>query len=145
MLCALLTATGLAAAPASAPTAMRTVEGMVLAVEPVAAGADLPSLLLRLEVEGTPLDILLAPAEALQESGFEVQSGDQVRARVFLADTGPLETHKIRNLSRGTMLTLRTLHRVPLWSGDGQWQGGPSRSPGGPGGPHGRGPGHGSR
>ncbi|MGD8377952.1 MAG: hypothetical protein PVF68_17620, partial [Acidobacteriota bacterium] len=92
-----------------------------------------PTLLVRLEVEGSPapeMEILLAPPEALRETGFEIEAGDRVRARVFLAESGPLETHKIRNLSRGTMLLLRTLHRVPLWTGDGHWQGGPSRSPG---------------
>jgi len=129
--------------------ALRTVEGAVGAVERLPAGSDGGMMAVRLQVEEgagpRELEVLLAPERALSESGFEVAAGDRLRARVFLSDGGAVEAHKVMNLSRGTLVRLRTLRRVPLWDASGRWQGGPCRTPGeghgpyrrhgGPGGP----------
>jgi hypothetical protein len=77
---------------------------------------------------GEELVVLLGPEQALDEIGFAVEAGDRLRVRVFRADEGAVRAHKVLNLSRGTMVRLRTLRQVPLWNGQGAWQGGPCRS-----------------
>jgi len=116
-----------------------TVEGIVDAVETRFAdqGEGITSVRLRVdEPDARDLDILLAPESALRETGFEIEAGDRLRARIFLSDDPEVEAHKVMNLSRGMMVRLRTVRRVPLWDSDGQWQGGPCREQGGTG--HGR-------
>jgi hypothetical protein len=117
-------------------SSLSTVEGVVEAVETRWTDTDEEVLSARLRVDSPDeamLDVLLAPWSALSETGFEIEPGDRLRARIFLSDSDdqPVEAHKVMNLSRGTMVRLRTLRRVPLWDGEGRWQGGPCREQGG--------------
>jgi len=119
--------------------ALMTVEGVVFAVETVSAEAGGNIIAVRLVLdkpESREIDLLLAPDTALSQTGFEIEAGDRLRARVFLTGEDALEAHKVMNLSRGMMIRLRTLRGVPLWDGSGRWQGGPCRSQDGS---HGRG------
>jgi len=127
-----------------------TVEGIVSAVETLPAESGGAITLVRLQVEGhepREIDILLAPEAALRQTGFEIEAGDRLRARIFLTGDDAFEAHKVMNVSRGMMVRLRTLRRVPLWDSDGRWQGGPCRTQGGSGarGGHHRGSGRGHR
>jgi len=118
-------------------SSLLTVEGTVDALETrvMDDGGEITSVHLRVDgPDGRELDVLLAPAGALRETGFEVEPGDRMRAKIFLAEGPEVEAHKVMNLSRGTMVRLRTLRRVPLWDSEGRWQGGPCRDqPGGAG------------
>lgn len=107
-----------------------TVEGTVLGVTSAPAEGDLEVLEVTLspgEPGGKEQALLLAPRATLEEIDFQVELGDEIQARIFPSDQGPAKVHKIRNLTRHTMLRLRTLHRIPLWDGAGTWQGGPGR------------------
>jgi hypothetical protein len=109
-----------------------TVEGTVSGVASAPAEGDLEVLEVILSGGGSgekELVLLLAPRATLQEVDFQIEQGDEIQARIFPTDQGPAKVHKIRNLTRNTMLRLRTLHRIPLWDGDGGWQGGPGRGP----------------
>jgi len=119
-----------------------TVEGDVLTIDfrPGEGGLDLLTVTLRGRDDGEPVALLLAPKSALDELGFEIDEGDRLKAKVFPSAEGPAKVHKVQNLSRNTILRLRTLHRIPLWNGTGGWQGGPGQ--GAMGGPGGRGPHH---
>jgi len=111
-------------------TLLLTVEGVVDSVETASGGPGEAVTAIRLRADDPqprPMRILLAPESALRETGFEVEAGDRLRARVFLSGGDTFEAHKVRNLSRGTMVRLRTLRRIPLWDADGRWQGGPGR------------------
>jgi len=69
-------------------------------------------------------EILLAPRTALEEIGFGIEPGDEVRARLFSSeDDGSSRVQKILNRTRGEMVRLRTLRRDPLWDGTGHWHG----------------------
>lgn len=117
-------------------TLLLTVEGVVGAVETTSVDAGEPLTSVRLLVddpEPRQLEVLLAPGSALLETGFEVEVGDRLRVRIFLSESDTVEAHKVRNLSRGTMVQLRTVRRIPLWDTDGRWQGGPGRDHGGAG------------
>jgi hypothetical protein len=68
---------------------------------------------------------MLGPRSALDEAGFDVEPGDTLRVRVFTGDDGdPLAAQRVLNLTRRTMMRLRTLHRDPLWNTSGRWEGG---------------------
>ena len=116
-------------------SSLLTVEGIVDAVETRVTdeGGEITSVRLRVDdPDARELDVLLAPENALRETGFEIEPGDRMRARIFLSDAPEVEAHKVMNLSRGMMVRLRTLRKVPLWDGEGRWQGGPCRDqPGG--------------
>lgn len=110
---------------------MRTIEGELVAVSLHAGEGDLDLMLAELSLAdgtGEAMRILLAPHEVCDELGLVLEPGDRVRARVFLDSDGPSRVQKIQNLSRGTMVRLRTLHRTPLWNTAGSWQGGPMRT-----------------
>lgn len=128
---------------------LRTVEGRVGEVEAVVGEGDLELLAVRLLPDerggerGRELVVLLGPTAICEEIGFEVEAGDRFRARVFVEDEGPVRAQKALNLTRGRMARFRTLHDSPLWTGRGDWHGGPSqRAPGTARGPrhHGGGP-----
>ncbi len=123
---------------------LMTIEGEVVAIASLPAEGALEVLTLSIRERGRKelRQILLAPARALEELGFTIAKGDQIRARIFKVDNGPARTQKIRVTNRGTMVRLRTLHELPLWSGDGSWQGGACRTIQG-GGHHRRHGGHG--
>ena len=109
-----------------------TVEGTVSGVASAPAEGDLEVLEVILSGGGSgdkDLVLLLAPRATLEEVDFQIEQGDEIQARIFPTDQGPAKVHKIRNLTRNTMLRLRTLHRIPLWDGVGGWQGGPGRGP----------------
>jgi hypothetical protein len=72
-------------------------------------------------------ELLLAPRSALAEIGFEVELGDQVKARIFPSAEGPAKVHKVLNVTRRKMVRLRTLTQIPLWDSSGAWQGGECR------------------
>lgn len=113
---------------------LRTVQGTVVSVgrEPGEGALELVTARLALDGgQGQEVDLLLAPSEVLDEIGFAVEAGDRMKARVFSPDTGPSKVHKARNLSRNTMVRLRTLHQIPLWDGDGAWMGAPGGEHGG--------------
>ncbi len=71
--------------------------------------------------------LLLAPRLALADIGFEVEPGDQLKARIFPTAAGPAKVHKVLNLTRRNMVRIRTLSQIPLWDGSGAWQGGQCR------------------
>ena len=71
--------------------------------------------------------LLLAPRPALADIGFEVEAGDQLKARIFPTAAGPAKVHKVLNLTRRKMVRIRTLSKIPLWDGSGAWQGGQCR------------------
>jgi hypothetical protein len=122
-----------------------TVEGTVTGVGSAQGEGDLEALSVTLapkDGEGKELNLLLAPRSTLDEVEFQVEQGDRIQARVFPTDEGPAKVHKVRNLTRHTVLRLRTLHRIPLWDGAGAWQGGPGRGAMGGRGGHGQ---HGQR
>jgi hypothetical protein len=107
-----------------------TVEGTVQAVDRLSGEGELPVVAISLVRDtdaAEAVEILLAPEKALTDIGFEVEVGDRCRVRIFSADRGPAKAHKIFNISRGTMVRIRTLHQVPLWDGSGAWQGGRCR------------------
>jgi hypothetical protein len=116
-----------------------TVEGTVQVVDQLSGEGELPVVAISLVREtdaAEEVEILLAPEKALSDIGFEVEVGDRCRIRIFSSERGPAKAHKIFNISRGTMVRIRTLHQVPLWDGSGAWQGGRCRDGlgGGPGG-----------
>ena len=136
---------GSAATAAGDSSALAMIEGTVLEVGALPGEGGLELVTARLstrQADTGEVDLLLAPQSVLDETGFSVQSGDRLKARVFIADEGPAMVHKVRNVSRGSMLRLRTLRQIPLWDSTGMWQGGP-----GPGGGHGlhQGPKHGQQ
>jgi len=107
-----------------------TVEGTVQAVDQLSGEGELPVVAISLARDtdaAEEIEILLAPEKALSDIGFEVEVGDRCRVRIFGSDRGPAKAHKIFNISRGTMVRIRTLHQVPLWDGSGAWQGGRCR------------------
>jgi len=110
---------------------MKTIEGRVVAVERYEAEGGVEVLMARIDTgEGAEsgTQILLAPKAVCQDIGFEIEEGDRLRARVFIATEGPSRVQKVQNFTRGTMVRLRTLHSTPLWSAAGTWQGGPIRT-----------------
>jgi hypothetical protein len=126
---------------------LATLEGRVTAraVAPAEGGID--NVVVTLASPAGNRRILLAPAEVLAEAGFDVQVGDELRVRVFTGDDAdPLLTHTVLNVTRRTMVRLRTLRGIPAWDANGAWRGGPGGPHGGPGsgpgphGPRGRGP-----
>lgn len=121
-----------------------TIEGRVASVATHPGEGELELIEVRLSLDDHPdrtVGILLGPEAAMEEIGFAVEEGDRLRAKIFSEDEEPARVHKALNLSRDTMVRFRTLRRVPLWDGNGVWQGGPGRGPGAQG--H-RGQGHGS-
>ena len=107
---------------------LRTLEGSVTGVSSVPAEGDLQVVTVQLETADVGhgrIEILLAPKQALDDVGFAVKEGDSFRARVFVVDQGPMKAHKVMNLTRGTIVRLRTLHEIPLWDVRGRWEGGP--------------------
>jgi hypothetical protein len=136
---ALVCALALLLAPAAAGgghgskgSSVSTVEGTVRSLGALPAEGELPVLAVTLAAEeggrGEELVVLLGPKQTMDEIGFAVEPGDRLRVRVFRSDDGAARAHKVLNLSRGTMVRLRTLRQVPLWNGQGAWQGGPCRS-----------------
>jgi uncharacterized membrane protein YgcG len=110
-------------------SAVRTVSGEVLHVRELPGEQDLPNRVLDLRLEeesegATTLAVMLAPGKALDDIGFTAEPGDHVQVRIFVGDAEPARVHKIMNTSRGLMVRLRTLREIPLWDGDGTWQGG---------------------
>jgi hypothetical protein len=115
-------------------SALRVVEGTVLEIGilPGEGGLDLVAVRLASSTPGaSDLELLLAPSSVLEETGFAIRSGDQLKARIFTDNDGPATVHKVKNLTQGSMVRLRTLRQVPLWDGVGQWQGGPGLGAGG--------------
>lgn len=141
---------------AAAEGALSTIEGDVTAIaERLGEGElTLVAIALRREEDAEPIEILLAPRGALEEIGFTVEVGDHLKVRVFADADAPAHAQRVLNVTRGSMVRLRTLDRTPLWSGTGTWQGGsvrgrpglgpgahPGNGPGGPSGSPGGGPG----
>ncbi len=110
--------------------AMRTIEGQVISIGQFEGESHLEVVMVSLATGGQdepPVEILLAPETVCSQIGFEIRMGDRLRARVFL-DDGPQRVQKIQNLTRGTMVRMRTLHSRPLWNAVGAWYGGPMRT-----------------
>lgn len=110
---------------------LATVEGVIEAVETVpgeGGGKALAVSLRTEEPEPRELKILLAPETALEEIGFTVEEGDRLRARIFLSGEDPAPAQRVMNVTRGTIVRLRTLSRIPVWNSAGQWQGGACRN-----------------
>ena len=135
LLVCLLLATSATKSPAQAGTkklALATIEGVVAAVEEREGEGGLPTLAAVLELaeaEETRI-VLLAPKASCEEIGFEIEAGDRLRVRIFVAeDTEIAKAHKVLNLTRDTMIRFRTLRSVPLWTASGAWQGGHRQSP----------------
>lgn len=127
-------------------SALRTLEGVVVALGEAEGEGGLAVVTARLAIEGSEESIVqLAPAGVLEEIGFPVEPGDRLRLRTFVLPDGTVRAERSLNLTRGAMTRLRSLHRVPLWEASGAWLGGPVRhGPGSAGagkGPGGRGSG----
>lgn len=104
------------------------VEGSVVSVAEKPGEGELSIVAVKLASrsgDAETLELLLAPQPALDEIGFEVQVGDRLKARIFPSQEGPARVHKVLNLTRHTMVRVRTLSQIPLWDGSGAWQGGP--------------------
>lgn len=130
--------TSSAIALAKGHSSLAVVEGTVLEVgiQPGEGGLELVTVRLSNQrSDSSELELLLAPRSVLEETGFTVQKGDRLKARVFTATEGPAAVHKVLNLTQNSMVRLRTLRQIPLWNGAGMWQGGPGL--GGHGGLHG--------
>lgn len=88
------------------------------------------------------VQVLLAPPSTMEEIGFEVAAGDRLQVRIFERQNGTAEAQRVRNLSRGSMVRIRTLYQVPLWTATGTWRGGTCQGQSGAGaGRQGQGPG----
>ena len=114
---------------------LRTVEGHVLSIGSHMGEGELDLLTVDLAIEGSQaetLQLLLAPGAVFEEIGFSVSEGDRLKARVFVESDGPAPVHKVQNLSKGTVVRLRTLHTTPLWDSTGGWQGSSMRNGRGP-------------
>ena len=113
---------------------MRNVEGKVISVSHQTGEGNLDLVYARLRPadNSDAIELLLAPPGVCDQIGFEIETGDRIRARIFLDEESTFRVQKIQNLSRGTMVRLRTLHETPLWSASGRWQGGPMRASPGP-------------
>jgi len=144
-LCVMVLVLALATAPADASggrgstrSSVVTVEGTVRSVSVLPAEGELPVVAISIvdddATDGEAITVLLGPVQAMEEIGFAVKEGDRCRARVFRSEGGAARAQKVLNVSRGTMVRLRTLHQIPLWNGRGSWQGGPCRSGQGSGG-----------
>lgn len=135
----LLLACGIAVAePEGTPprSSLKTVEGEVLAISLIAGESGIEVMQVSIAPEGNrnhPLLILLAPPEAMDDIGFSVETGDQLKVKYFVSEEGSCKAHKVLNTSRGLMVRLRTLRQVPLWTNQGHWQGGQGRVRHGPG------------
>ena len=149
---ALLAAVG--GVEARAGKSLRKVQGTVVAVRrvPAEGGLEVLAATVQMRGSGEKLEVLLAPPALLEEVGLHVETGDTLRARVFLGGPSePARAQKVMVVNRGTMMVLRTLHDAPLWSSGGMWQGGGCREMpgagghGGGGGPHGGAMGGGGR
>mgnify|MGYP001828431473 CR=1 FL=1 len=118
-----------AAAQAASPTStLREVEGRVTEIGALRGEGDLELITVRLSKSGAEamdLDLLLAPESVLVETGFTVEPGDRLKARIFTTEEGPATVHKVKNLTQGSMVRLRTLRQIPLWDNNGRWQGSP--------------------
>lgn len=111
------------------------VEGRVVSVAEMPGEGELPIVAVQLTAQSDDArswELLLAPKPALEEIGFEVQEGDRLKARIFPSEEGPARVHKVLNLTRRTMVRVRTLSQIPLWDGSGAWQGGQCRGLQGP-------------
>ncbi len=121
-------------------SSLKTVEGEVLTVSRIAGEGGIEVVQVSLAPKGDkdhPVTILLAPPQAMDDIGFSVEPGDQLKVKYFVGDEGPGKAHKVLNTSRGLMVRLRSLHQIPLWNNQGHWQGGQGRTR------HGQGPGRG--
>lgn len=116
-----------------ATASLDTFEGEVTALveQPGESGLALVAVDLDLGDGEAPRRILLAPRATLDEIGFEVEVGDRLKVRVFAESDPPVRAQRVLNASRSSLVRLRTLRQVPLWSSTGAWQGGGPR--GGPG------------
>jgi hypothetical protein len=113
---------------------LRTIEGEVVSLLSASGEGDLPVLTVSLQIAGQPeelMEVMLAPENTLLEIGFPVDVGDRLRVRIFTGEDGPARAHKVWNISQGTMVRFRTLHKMPLWDRAGAWQGRPGRGPAG--------------
>lgn len=120
-------------------------EGPVTAIGEAEGEGGLRVVSIELEEPSGSATVLLAPASALEEAGFEVSVGDQLKIRVFVPEGDePLRAHKVFNQTKNTMLRLRTLGNVPLWNDAGRWQGGRGGRGAGGEAPHRQGPSGGS-
>ncbi len=113
---------------AATGTSLVTLEGTVLELGEEPGEGRVPVLIVEIEVQdATRRRLALAPPSALRELGFEVEKGDVLRVAAFAGSTEPLRVQKVRNVTRRTMLRLRSLSALPLWDAGGRWQGGPCR------------------
>ena len=111
--------------------ALRTLEGEVVELRrlPGEENLELLGADLRIDGEEAPITVLIAPPELLEQVGFVVEPGDRLRTRVFIEEQ-PVRVHKLMNITRRSMVRVRTLRMAPLWDGQGRWYG---TSPGGAG------------
>lgn len=105
---------------------LSTLEGEVVLVRSISQPGELTLVAVELRHGESGADTLvsLAPVTAYREIGLEVAPGDRLRVHVFTPVDSVTAAQKVLNLSRGTATRLRTLTGIPLWSGDGTWQGG---------------------
>lgn len=124
------------------------VRGPVLQVTAVPGEGDLDVVAVEIDGgDGPPQLVLLGPASMLDEAGFEVSEGDMLRVKVFVGeDDGDRRAAlRVLNLTRRTMVRLRTFHQDPLWDTSGRWEGVGAHGAGGRGGSPSSGPAKGRR
>ena len=93
---------------------LMTVEGIVRTVEtlPAATGGDVTAVRLAVDKpEPREITVLLAPETALRQTGFEVEVGDRVRARLFLTGNDALDYRMV------WLLSYRVPGRQETWEG----------------------------
>ena len=114
----------LAADDAGGATAVLVVEGRVTSLGETAGEGGLSVVVVTVREGDRDHAAMLAPGNVLREIGFEIEPGDAVRARLLVPEDGSMpRVQKILNRTRGAMARLRTLRQLPLWDGEGRWQG----------------------
>jgi hypothetical protein len=117
-----------AEAPAGEPVAAaargyRQIEGTVVALGSETGEGGLELVTVAVDTGEGLRQVALAPSSVLEETGFEVEPGDRLRARVAVGE-GTASAQKVLNLSRDLLLRLRTFSGQPIWDAQGRWEGG---------------------
>jgi hypothetical protein len=111
------------------------IRGPVVGISAVPGEGDLDVVAVEIDASPDPARlILLGPPSMLEEAGFEVAEGDVLRIKVFVAERAgdPEAALRVLNLTRRTMVRLRTFHQDPLWDTSGRWEGTGMHGAGGP-------------
>jgi len=113
---------------ACAAEALETLRGKVVGIGEETGEGELAAVTVRLETVDGEQEVLLGPEAVLEATGFGVEVGDELQARVFVDEgTRVAYAQKVMNRSRKLVIRLRSLRRDPLWDTAGRWQGAPAQ------------------